>query len=199
MCQKLTHLLAGLLILLTSSNLRADHLRAHLLLSARLDGSQEVPAVTTPARGVASFTLNPTRDTLFINASFNGLSGPITMAHFHNGQPGVAGPVVIDLFRFVRGSQLRGFLTGPTNLTPARVRALLTGRYYLNIHTAANPGGEIRGQVGLETDTEYATIMDGGQEVPPVVTNAAALGIFTLSQDQTRLRFRVVAFGLSGA
>ncbi|HEX8425611.1 CHRD domain-containing protein [Hymenobacter sp.] len=198
MQQKLTHLLTGLLILLLSFNSRADHLRAHLLLSARLDGAQEVPAVNTSALGVASFTLNVTRDTLFVNATFNGLSGAITQAHLHNGRPGMTGPPIIDLFRFVRGSQLRGFLTGPNDLTPTRLRALLAGQYYINIHTAANPNGEIRGQVGLESDNQYITSLNGSQEVPPVTTNAFGVGIFTLSQDRTKLKFQATATGLSG-
>ena len=45
-----------------------------------------------PAQGVASFVLNATRDTLFINATFSGLSGPITNAHTHLGRRGVSGP-----------------------------------------------------------------------------------------------------------
>ncbi|UOG76771.1 CHRD domain-containing protein [Hymenobacter tibetensis] len=198
MRKNITHLLTGLILLLASISSQADHLRAHLLLSARLDGAQEVPAVNTSALGVASFTLNATRDTLFMNATFNGLSGAITMAHLHNGRPGVAGPPVIDLFRFVRGSQLRGFLTGPTDLTPARLRALLAGQYYINIHTAANPNGEIRGQVQLESDIQYIAGLDGDQEVPPVSTDAFGIGIFTLSQDKTKLKFQATATDLSG-
>lgn len=104
MGQKVTHLLSDMLILLLSVNVRADHLRAQLLLGSTLDGAQKVPAMTTAARGVASFTPNA----MFIFGSFSGLSGPIVVAHTHLGFWGVAGPVVTDLFRFIRASASRG-------------------------------------------------------------------------------------------
>ncbi|MBC8083690.1 MAG: CHRD domain-containing protein, partial [Hymenobacter sp.] len=176
----------------------ADHLRPHLLLSARLSGDQEVPAVATTAQGVAGFTLNPTRDTLFVQAAFNGLSGPITVAHLHDGLAGANGPVVIDLGPLVRGNRLSGFLTR-TDIEPAKLAKLLRGQYYINIHTALNPNGEIRGQVRLESETGFGAILTGDQQNPPVVTPARGYGIFTLSQNQEKLKFRVVFAGLSSA
>lgn len=186
------------LALLLSLTARADHLRPHLLLGAQLSGAQEVPAVTTSARGAASFTLNATRDTLFITAAFNGLSGPITQAHVHDGARGVNGPVVTNLLQFVQGNRMQGFLTG-TDLDRAKLSKYLRGEYYINVHTAANPGGEIRGQIEVETDGEYAAVLNGAQEVPAVTTNGTGVGTFNLSQDQTKLRFKVVVSGLSGA
>jgi hypothetical protein len=189
---------ALLLLLLPSLAARADHLRPHLLLGAQLTGAQEVPAVTTTARGVASFTFNQTRDTLFITAAFNGLSGPITAAHVHDGARGVAGPVVTNLLPFIQGNRLQGFLTG-ADIDRAKTSKYLRGEYYINVHTAANPGGEIRGQIEVESDVEYAATLSGAQEVPAVTTAATGLGTFNLSQDQTKLKFRVVYSGLSGA
>ncbi|MCC3159415.1 CHRD domain-containing protein [Hymenobacter sp. 15J16-1T3B] len=184
--------------LLLSLAARADHLRPHLLLGAQLRGDQEVPAVTTNARGVASFTLNATRDTLFITAAFNGLSGAITQAHVHDGARGVAGPVVTNLLPFITGNRMQGFLTG-TDLDRAKLSKYLRGEYYINVHTAANPGGEIRGQIEVETDGEYAATLTGDQEVPAVTTSGTGLGTFNLSQDQTKLKFKVVVSGLSSA
>ncbi|MBT2558507.1 CHRD domain-containing protein [Hymenobacter sp. ISL-91] len=176
---------------------QADHLRAHLLFGAQLSGAQEVPAVATTARGTASFTLNAGKDTLFISGSFTGLSGPITMAHVHNGFEGTAGPVVSNLFSMIRGNQLNGFLTGP-DIAPAKLDRYLRGAYYINIHTAANPGGEIRGQIKLEKDEQFVGVLSGDEEVPAVTTNAIGLGSFNLAQQQNKLKFRVVFSGLSG-
>ncbi|MCB2379199.1 CHRD domain-containing protein [Hymenobacter sp. BT635] len=198
MYPKSTQLLAVLVLLLgLTGRVQADHLRAHLLLSAKLEGAQEVPVVTTPGQGVASFTLNPTRDTLFLNATFNNLSGPITGAHTHLGRRGVAGPIVTDLLRFVQGNRLQGFLTGP-DLDNLKLRRYLRGDYYINVHTAANPGGEIRGQIEVETEFLYGATLTGAQEVPPVTTPALGVGSYVLSQDKTRLKFRTVFDGLSG-
>ncbi|RTQ52251.1 CHRD domain-containing protein [Hymenobacter gummosus] len=191
----LLHLIGLLLMALAG---RADHLRPHLLLGAQLTGAQEVPAVTTTARGAASFTLNATRDTLFITAAFNGLSGPVTAAHVHDGARGVSGPVVTNLIQFLQGNRMQGFLTG-ADIDRAKLSKYLRGEYYINVHTAANPAGEIRGQIEVETDVEYAATLNGAQETPPVTTTASGLGTFNLSQDQSKLKFRVVFSGLSGA
>ena len=194
----LLRLLAALVLLAAPRLAAADHLRAHLLLSARLSGDQEVPAVTTPGQGVAAFTLNETRDTLFVQAAFSGLSGAITSAHVHDGASGVAGPVVTNLLTMVRGNRMSGYLTG-ADIAPAKLTKYLRGGYYINVHTAANSGGEIRGQIRLESETGLVANMTGGQEVPAVTTSASALGIFTLSQNQEKLRFRVTLAGLSSA
>ncbi|WP_345233761.1 CHRD domain-containing protein [Hymenobacter saemangeumensis] len=175
----------------------ADHLRPHLLFSARLTGDQETPPVTTAAQGVGGFTLNATRDTLFVQAAFTGLSGAITGVHIHEGAVGVAGPVVTNLLPMLRGNRLSGFLTG-ADIAPARLAKYLRGLHYLNVHTAANPGGEIRGQIRLETDLPLVASLTGAQEVPAVATTATGLGIFTLSQSLDKLKFRVALAGLSG-
>lgn len=195
---RLGRLGALLTLLLLALAARADHLRPHLLLGAQLTGAQEVPAVSTAARGVASFTLNASRDTLFITAAFNGLSGPVTAAHVHDGVRGVSGGIVTHLTQFLTGNRMQGFLTG-ADIDRAKLSKYLRGEYYLNVHTAAHPAGEIRGQIEVETDGEYAAVLSGAQEVPAVNTAATGLGTFNLSQDQTKLRFRVVFAGLSSA
>ena len=188
--------LAAALLLAAPLAASADHLRPHLLLSARLSGDQESPAVATAAQGVAAFTLNATRDTLFVQAACSGLSGPITVAHVHEGAVGVTGPIITSLVPLVRGNRISGFLTG-ADVTPARLAKYLRGQYYINVHTAANGGGEIRGQIRLESDQAYVANLTGSQEVPAVSTPATGLGIFTLSQSQDKLSFRVVFSGLS--
>ena len=92
MLTPLLRLLAALLFLTAPLSVSADHLHAHLLLTARLSGDQETPAVPAAAQGMAGFTLNETRDTLFVQAAFSGLSGPITGAHVHEARPVWPGP-----------------------------------------------------------------------------------------------------------
>ena len=197
MYQKLLRSLLAAVLLAVPFVASADHLRPHLLLSARLNGAQEVPVVATSAQGVAAITLNATRDTIFIQAAFSGLSGPITGAHFHDAPVGQTAPVSVNLLTLRRGNRLSGYLAG-TDVTPNRIARLLRGLVYLNIHTAANPGGEIRGQVTVESDDALAGVLSGAQETPAVATNATGLGVFNLSQHQEKLKFRVVVDGLSG-
>ena len=196
MFKKLLHSMAVALFLAAPLPAAADHLRAYLLMSARLNGAQETPALATNAQGVASFTLNETRDTLFVQAAFSGLSGPITGAHVHEGAVGVAGNIIISLVPMVRGNRLSGFLTG-ADISKDKLAKFLRGLYYINVHTAANPAGEIRGQIQVETDLALRGNLNGAQEVPAVATSGTGLGVFTLSQSQEKLRFRVVLSGLS--
>ncbi|WP_035567137.1 CHRD domain-containing protein [Hymenobacter sp. IS2118] len=198
MLRTILRLCSAAALLATPLLASADHLRPHLLLTARLSGAQEVPAVTTDGQGVAGFTLNATRDTLFVQAAASGLSGPITDAHVHEGAAGVAGPVRTSLRFMLRGNRLSGYLTG-ADIAPDRIAKYLRGLYYLNIHTAANPGGEIRGQILLETDAAFVANLTGGQQNPAVTTPATGLGIFSLSQSQDKLKFQVVFDNLSSA
>ena len=197
MFKKLLRSLAAAALLAAPLAASADHLRPHLLLTARLSGAQEVPAVVTSAQGVAAITVNATRDTIFIQAAFSGLSGPVTGVHFHDAPAGMNAAVSVNLIGMLRGNRVSGYLAG-ADVTPLRIARLLRGLVYLNAHTAANPGGEIRGQVTVESDDALAGVLSGAQEVPAVATTASGLGVFTLSQDQERLKFRVVVNGLSG-
>ena len=78
------------------------------------------------------------------------------MAHIHNGAPGIAGPIVVTLYNQAASGTINGvFATGsltaanlPANVTLASLKTLLlSGNAYVNVHTTANPSGEIRGQV----------------------------------------------------
>lgn len=195
--KKLYFLFFALICFLRLSPVQADHLSQNLLFMAKLDGSQETPPVATTAAGAASFMLNGTRDTLFVNAAVTGLSGAITGAHVHEGAIGVAGPIVTHLTPMVSGNMLRGFITG-ADLTAAHLSKYLQGLYYLNIHTAANPNGEIRGQILLATDVGFTAKLSGAQETPPVTTTATGVGFFNLSQDLTSIKIHAIFEGLSG-
>jgi Cu/Zn superoxide dismutase len=175
--------------------LSANHLSASLLFTARLNGAQEVPEVTTDAQGVAMFSLDQRHNTIFINAQFSNLSGPITGAHIHEGAPGENGGVVIDLSSFLIGNRLKGAVR---DIDADAVAKMLNGDYYINVHTAANPGGEIRGQISLETDTRYSAIINGNNEVPATTSNGAGVAVFHLSHDRSAgINFKILFQGLS--
>jgi len=176
----------------------AQMLDDKLLFSAKMTGAQETPSVTTNALGVASFTLNKTRDTMCVLVSVNGLSGAITGAHVHTGAVGVGGGVVTALPATGTSNQIFATLTG-TDVSAANIQKYLSGLMYVNVHTAANPNGEIRGQVYLETDYSYVANATGAQETPSVTTTAYGLGVFNLAQHDSVLMYHVIAQGLSGA
>ena len=150
--------------------------------TATIDGSQETPPVTTSATGTGGFSLNANGTELNYAITFTGLTP--TAAHFHNGSVGVAAGVVKNL------TIVNGTATGTWSSTDATqpftdsmLVELLHGRLYINAHTSANPGGEIRGQVLLATGAGFAVKLDGSQETPPVTTNAAGSASVVLNPD----------------
>src|SRR6185503_7184560 len=108
---------------------------------ATLDGAQETPPVVTAATGTATFLLNGD-DTLTYDVITTGLTG--TMAHIHLGAAGVPGPILINL---AGGPAIWSGTTAA--LTSEQKAQLKAGLLYVNVHTAANPTGEIRGQIGF--------------------------------------------------
>jgi hypothetical protein len=196
MRKKILYCAAALYLLAPNAN--ASHLKDNLLITAQLNGAQEVPAVTTNAQGVASLLLNATRDTLCVKISVTGLSGPITAVDIHEGDMGINGGVFKDLMPFKSGNQISTILTG-TDVSALNISKFLSGKFYINVHTAANPNGEIRGQLNLETDWSFPVMLSGANEVPAVVTAAYGVGVFNLSKDLSQIKFNVVTQGLSGA
>lgn len=193
--KKLSLLLTLLFLCCPFFSLQAVHLSSTLQFTARMNGGNEVPAVMTDAEGLGVFTLNEDKTTLDINVSVSGLSGEITGIHIHEGEAGENGGVVFNLSDAINGNRIQ---TRLTNLTAEQVATFISGGYYLNVHTEANPGGEIRAQVILESDFRYTAMLDGGQEVPAVVTDAYGLGVFNLSKSGYKLQIHVVVQGLSG-
>lgn len=172
---------------------QADHLSNSLQMTARMNGANEVPAVSTDAQGLGIFTLNDAKDALNINISVSGLSGDITGIHIHEGAAGTNGGVVHDLSPFINGNRIQTTFTDLTDLDK-----FLGGDYYLNVHTAANPNGEIRAQIILESDFRYTALLTGDQEVPAVATAAVGYGVFNLSKSAYKLQIKAVVSGLSG-
>lgn len=111
-------------------------------LKATLNGKTEVPPNTSPATGAVTATYDDATKKLTWKGSYKDLTGPATAAHFHGPAPdgknaGVAIPIAPNGPEF----------EGSADLTDAQAREVLNGEWYVNVHTAANKGGEIRGQL----------------------------------------------------
>ncbi len=126
--------------------------RAQQVFVANLSGAQEVPAVTSPGRGVCQATLNAAQTQITVNCNYSGLSSAANAAHIHGNAPvGANAPV---LFNFGTVSGTSGTITNQTfTLTTQQVADLRQNRMYVNVHTANNPGGEIRGQLHVANAT----------------------------------------------
>ena len=112
-------------------------------LKATLDGKSEVPATTTSGTGTADLDYDAASKKLSWKLTYSGLSGPATAAHFHGPAEAGKNAGVMVPIPGIASSPVEGSAT----LTEAQASDLMSGKLYMNIHTAANPGGEIRGQV----------------------------------------------------
>ncbi|QJR16730.1 CHRD domain-containing protein [Usitatibacter palustris] len=140
-------------------------------IRTRLSGAEEVPAVATRASGTFAAQLSSDRLSIEYELSFSGLQAPVTQAHIHVAQRDVNGGIVIWL---CGSSSLPGPVGTPPCPQEGTVNGLITsanvlavgaqqvgagglsavldamrsGLAYVNVHTTASPGGEIRGQIG---------------------------------------------------
>jgi hypothetical protein len=130
--------------------------------TASLAGGNERPAVTSTGTGTATFTVNA-NGTIAYTVRVNNLTSNVTACHIHTGRTDLSSGVLVTLCpsavtgpittetTIATGTIIEGANTttaGSTTLTLAGLRALMeTGSVYVNVHTANNTGGEIRGQI----------------------------------------------------
>lgn len=115
-----------------------------------LKGWNEVPVRDTPASGIGHATLDLDTKWFTFDYTFEGLLGPQTGAHIHAAPPGVNGGIVYHL---PTGSPA----SFSAVLTDTDIAQLLGGNWYVNVHSAVYPGGEIRGQfVPVPEPSTYA-------------------------------------------
>lgn len=114
------------------------------IFEATLSGAQEVPPVATPATGQAELFFNTNTNRLRWKVTHSGLSSPPTGGHIHGpAGPGANAGIVIP-FSGNLASTIEG---GEVQLNPQQVNELMSGMWYVNLHTARYPAGEIRGQL----------------------------------------------------
>ena len=114
-----------------------------LTFKATMDAAQEVPPNDSKGKGTADLTYDTTSKNLTWTITFDSLTGPATVAHFHGpAEPGKNAGVALLI-----GQNPTSPAKGSAMLTDAQAADLMAGRWYVNVHTAANKGGEIRGQV----------------------------------------------------
>ena len=153
-----------------TGEIRGQILGADFVLRfADLSGDAAVPEVNSLGSGRAAMTLNEVTGALIVQAQVSGLADAVA-AHVHEGYAGEGGPVLVGLAQDSSNAE-RWFVEDGT-LNAAGLSAFAAGRLYVNVHTPANPGGEIRGQLLPEDVSVIKVAMSGAQEVPAVETSA---------------------------
>jgi hypothetical protein len=113
-------------------------------LKADLKGASEVPAKDVAGKGTLTATLDTDTNEFKYHVEFSGLTGPAVAAHFHG--PAAAGANAKPQLP-IKTTPIGSPLDGKATITPEQAKDLLDGKWYFNLHTGANPGGEIRGQI----------------------------------------------------
>jgi hypothetical protein len=162
-------------------------------LTASLNSSQEVPkpsGVAARARGTFTGTLSTgANPRLSWRLTFRGLTGRAAQAHVHLGRPGKAGPVAVTLC-----GPCQSGAKGTAPVTAAVRKALLNGTAYVNVHTARNGAGEIRGQVALPVRARLTV----AAERPAPTGTQGGNGSFTGQLVGRRLAWTLTFAKLSG-
>jgi hypothetical protein len=112
-------------------------------LTGKLSGANEVPPNTSAGTGTVEATLNKQTNELKWKVVYSGLTGPAGAGHFHG--PAALGQNAGVALGF-KGS-VESPITGEATITAEQAKDLLDGKWYVNLHTKASPGGEIRAQV----------------------------------------------------
>ena len=116
---------------------------ATIELTSQLSTLQEVPAVQGKGKGQLTATLDTGTSELRWKLTYSGLMGPATAGHFHGPASKTETAGVAIGFK----GNLESPITGEATLTPVQMGELMNGKWYVNVHTAQNPKGEIRGQI----------------------------------------------------
>jgi FixJ family two-component response regulator len=161
-----------------------------------LASAQEVPAVISAATGTVATTFNAVTGTINVRVSTTGVSDAVA-AHVHDGFAGTNGGVLVPLTQ--DATDVDSWSANEAALDASGVAAFQAGSLYINVHTPANPGGELRGQVTPAGVQVVFSMLDGGQEVPTVVTTAAGIGAVTFNSNNNALQVNVNTSGVDDA
>ncbi len=159
--------------------------------SALLNGDQEVPPVTTTAKAYAITSINATLDTLRYTMGYTGIT-PIG-AHIHQAAVGIDGPVVIPLNLLIPG-----IYSGKTVLGDDVFTSFLKDELYFNIHSSANPNGEIRGQSENNIMNSFTFDLCGDQEAPKKNVNGYGAAYVAINKANTEMDYGIITDGVNG-
>jgi len=146
------------------------------VIDVAVSATEVFPRTNSTATGAGQLTFNLVTGAVTGGVTLTGITA--TLAHIHSGIAGTNGPVLVDFVQSASDANRWDSESGGT-LTAAQVDALLAGQLYVNVHSAAFPGGEIRGQIKPQGIAVAVAGMAGGNVVPAVTNSATGFAAMT--------------------
>lgn len=147
-------------------------------IDVTVSAAEVFPRTNSAATGSGQLTFNLVTGAVTGGVALSGINA--TLAHIHNGIAGTNGPVIVDFVQSGSDPNQWNVEDGGA-LTTEQVDALLAGQLYVNVHSAAHTGGEIRGQIKPQGITLAIAALDGENVVPPVTNTADGFAAMTIN------------------
>jgi hypothetical protein len=166
---------------------------------ATINSAQETTGSTSAATGFAVMLYDVPSNSFDLTVTLTNMTNTITASHVHEGAPGVAGPVVTNL-----GAESAIYSRNGTTLTTTLINVrhlgnpitLLQNGAYVNFHTAAYPGGEVRGQLIAQPKRLFA-ILDGSHEVPANPSKAYGAAYISYDPGTNKISTRINVYNFT--
>lgn len=166
------------------------------VVDVEVTAAEVFPRTNSAATGTGQLTFNLVTGAVSGGVTVTGINA--TVAHIHNGIAGTDGPVIVDFVQSGTDPNRWDVETGGA-LTADQVNALLAGQLYVNVHSAANPGGEIRGQIKPQGIALAIAGLDGSNVVPPVTNTADGFAAMTINENTNMATVHVRTSGVDDA
>jgi hypothetical protein len=166
------------------------------VIDVEVTAAEVFPRTNSAATGTGQLTFNLVTGAVSGGVTVTGINA--TVAHIHNGIAGTDGPVIVDFVQSGTDPNRWDVETGGA-LTADQVNALLAGQLYVNVHSAANPGGEIRGQIKPQGIALAIAGLDGSNVVPPATNTADGFAAMTINENTNMATVHVRTSGVDDA
>lgn len=158
--------------------------------------AETFPKPASTASGTGQLTFDLLTGAVTGGVTVSGIAA--TLAHIHSGIAGTTGPVVVDFVQSSSDPNRWDAVTG-AQLSAEQIEDLLAGRLYVNVHSAAYPGGEIRGQIKPQNIEVAIADLSGANVVPPVTTTASGIAAATLDSSSATASVHLSTTGVDAA
>ena len=166
------------------------------VIDVAVSAAEVFPRTNSAATATGQLTFNLVTGVVTGGFTVSGITA--TVAHIHNGIAGTNGPVIVDFVQSATDANRWDVEAGDV-LNADQVNALLAGQLYVNVHSAANPGGEIRGQIKPQGIALAIAGLDGDNVVPPVTNTADGFAAMTVNENTNIATVHVRTSGVDDA